>query len=119
MAENLLDILSHSNKDIDNQKLLQYLSGQMSAAESHDFEKEMLDSELVNDAVEGLRQMRKDADLDAYARQINTKLQKQLQKNKAKRIKRKVRDLPWIYITIIILLLLIVLGFWVIQSHSA
>lgn len=118
MADDLLDILSNSNKDIDNQKLLQYLSGKMSAPEVHDFEKEMLDSDLMSDAVEGLKEIRKDKDMEDYARQINTKLQKQLQKNKSRRSKNKIQELPWIYITIIIILLLIVLAFVVVYRHD-
>ena len=33
MNDDLLNILSNSNKDIDNQKLMDYLSGKLSAAE--------------------------------------------------------------------------------------
>ena len=51
----LLNILSNSNKDIDNQKLMDYLAGKLSAQEKHDFEKQMAESAMVNDAVEGLQ----------------------------------------------------------------
>jgi anti-sigma factor RsiW len=54
MSDDLLNILSNSNKDIDNQKLMDYLSDKLSAEEKHEVEKTLVDSELMNDAVEGL-----------------------------------------------------------------
>ncbi len=39
MDDDLLNILSNSNKDIDNQKLMDYLSDKLSAEEKHEFEK--------------------------------------------------------------------------------
>ena len=54
MSKDLLNILANSNKDIDNQKLMDYLSGKLSQQEQHEIEKEMAGNELVNDAVEGL-----------------------------------------------------------------
>ena len=59
MSDELLNILSNSNKDIDNQKLMDYLSGKLSAGEKHDFEKTLVDSEMMNDAVEGLQKIKK------------------------------------------------------------
>ena len=59
MNDELLNILSNSNKDIDNQKLMDYLSGKLSADEKHDFEKALVDSEMMNDAVEGLEKIKK------------------------------------------------------------
>ena len=58
IMDELKDILSDSNKDIDNQKLMDYLSGQLTAEERHDMEKEMADSPFVNDAVEGLEEIK-------------------------------------------------------------
>ena len=58
--DELKDILSNSNKDIDNQKLMDYLSGKLSAEEKHDVEKEMSGSDFMNDAVEGLEKIKAD-----------------------------------------------------------
>ena len=58
MDEDLLNILSNSNKDIDNQKLMDYLSGKLSEGEKHEIEKEMMDSEMMNDVLEGLEKFK-------------------------------------------------------------
>ena len=39
MNDDLLNILSGSNKDIDNQKLMDYISNKLSAEQKHEFEK--------------------------------------------------------------------------------
>ncbi len=46
MNDGLKDILSNLNKDIEQEKLLQYLNQHMSEEEIHAFEKQMSDDEL-------------------------------------------------------------------------
>jgi len=58
MSDELLNILSNSNKDIDNQKLMNYLSDKLSQEEKHEFEKDMVDSEIFNDVIEGLEKFK-------------------------------------------------------------
>ena len=116
MNDELLNILSNSNKDIDNQKLMDYLSGKLSAAEKHDFERSLIDSEMMNDAVEGLENL-KNTDVSAVVRQLNKNLHKQLNKKRSKKIKRGIKDLPWLYFTIILVLIIILIGFIVIKKR--
>jgi hypothetical protein len=52
MNDDLLNILSNINKDIDNQKLMDYLSDKLSQEEKHEFEKNIADSEMLSDIVE-------------------------------------------------------------------
>ena len=116
MDDDLLNILSNSNKDIDNQKLMDYISGKLSTDEKHDFEKTSIDSEMINDAVEGLEKL-KNRNVSALVEQINTNLHKQLEKKKSKKLKRRIKDLPWLYLSIIIILLIILISFLVIKKH--
>ena len=116
MNEELLNILSNGNKDIDNQKLMDYLSGKLSADEQHDFERSLIDSEMMNDAVEGLEKL-KNTDVSAAVRQLNKNLHKQLTKKRSKKIKRGIKDLPWLYFTIILVLIIILIGFIVIKKR--
>ena len=58
MSDELKDILSNLNKDIEQQKLLDYLNKKLSAGESHELEKQMADDEFMNDAVEGLEEIK-------------------------------------------------------------
>ena len=57
MNNDLKDILSNSNKDIDNQQLLAYLSDQLSKSNMHEVEKTMAEDAFMNDAIEGLQQI--------------------------------------------------------------
>jgi hypothetical protein len=66
MTDDLLNILSNSNKDIDNQKLMDYVSGKLSAEEKHEFEKTLVDSEILNDAVEGLEGFKNKEQLNLF-----------------------------------------------------
>ncbi|MDB5223090.1 MAG: hypothetical protein JWN83_1757 [Chitinophagaceae bacterium] len=117
MDDKLFNILSNSNKDIDNQKLMDYLSGKLSAEEKHEFEKQMADSDFVNDAVEGLEDVKNKKDLSVFVNQLNTGLHKQLEKKKKRKQKRAFKDQPWLYLAIVLLLLLIVICFIVIKKH--
>ena len=113
MNYNLLNILSNSNKDVDNQKLMDYLSDKLSAEDRHEFEKSLLDSELENDAVEGLSQFKNKKDPLLYAEELNLNLKHQLQKKKALKSKRTIRDLRWLYVTIILILAFVIIAFFI------
>jgi hypothetical protein len=117
MDDDLLNILSNSNKDIDNQKLMDYLSGKLSEDEKHELEKKMIDSEMMNDVVEGLEQLKNKKDVSSLVEQLNTNLKKQLEKKKSKKKKRQIKDMPWLYLSIILILLIILISFLVIKRH--
>ncbi|MDQ6757200.1 MAG: hypothetical protein M3004_09720 [Bacteroidota bacterium] len=117
MNNKLLNILSNSNKDIDNQKLMDYLSDKLSAEEKHDVEKLMTESDFINDAVEGLEEVSDKKDLSLFVEQLNSDLHKQLNKKKKRKQKLKLKEQPWLYLTIILILLLIIISFIVIKKH--
>lgn len=117
MSDELLDILANSNKDIDNQKLMDYLSNKLSAGEMHEVEKALVDSEMMNDAVEGLQNFKNRNEIAAFAEQLNAKLQKQLEKRKMIKEKRRFKDMPWLYFSIILIILIILISFVVIWKH--
>lgn len=117
MSGDLKDILSNSNKDIDNQQLMDYLASQLSKDNSHEVEKSMADDEFMNDAVEGLQQIGNNQQVLAYAEQLNKDLQKQIEKNKKRKNKRRLKDSPYTYFTIVIILLLLMLCFIIIKKR--
>ncbi len=117
MNDDLLNILSHSNKEIDNQKLMDYLSNKISAEEKHNLEEAMIDSEMINDALEGLDGFKNKKDVSALVAQLNINLKKQLEKKRSKKLKRNIKGLPWLYLTIILILIIILIGFIVIKKH--
>jgi len=115
MSDDLKDILSNLNKDIEQDKLLDYLNKKLSADEAHELEKQMTDDVFMNDAVEGLEQFKNKKDLSLLVDQLNSELKKQTAKKKLKKEKRKLADQPWLYITIVTLLLLVVISFVLIK----
>ena len=117
MNDELLDILSNSNKDIDNQKLMDYLSDKLSQEEKHEFEKKIVDSEMLNDVVEGLEKFKNKKDVSTLVEQLNTNLKKLLEKKKEKKLKREIKNLNWLYFSIILILIIILIGFLVIKKH--
>lgn len=116
MNPDLLNILSNSNKDIDNQKLMDYLSGKLSEKEKHEVEKWMADNDFSTEALEGLEQFKDRTDLQNYVDQLNKDLNSYLRVKKQRREKRKIKDAPWVYYTIFILLLLIIIAYLVIKK---
>ena len=115
MDYDLLKILSNSNKDIDNQKLMDYIAGKLSSDEKHEVEKWMADSNFMNDAVEGLESIKNKGNISQLVEQLNHDLQKKLEQKKNRRRKRKLKDQPWIYYAIVIVLIAIILTWYIIH----
>lgn len=118
MNSDLKDILSNSNKDIDNQQLMDYLSHHISQADTHELEKSMAEDDFINDAVEGLQEIKPTKNLQLYAEQLNKYLQKQIAKNKNRRVKRRIKDQPYTYFAIILILLLAVICYIVLKRNN-
>ena len=117
MNNDLKDILSNSNKDIDNQQLMDYLSNQLSKKDSHAIEENMAEDEFMNDAIEGLQNIENKKTMQTYVEQLNSDLKKQITKSKNRKEKRRLKDQPFTYFTIILILILAVLGFIVLKKH--
>ena len=117
MSDDLKDILSNLNKDIEQDKLLDYLNKKLSDADAHEVEKQMADDEFMNDAVEGLEHFKNKKDLSFLVDQLNKDLKKQTAKKKLKKEKRKLAEQPWLYITIVTLLLLVVISYVLIKKY--
>ena len=110
MREELLNILSDSNKDIDNQKLMDYISGKLNAEQKHEVEKWMIDNPFFNEAVEGLQSA--DAKkVSASVEEINNTLRKYLQQKKKNRERNLFPLDMWTYIAVLFILALAVLVF--------
>ena len=115
MSNDLLNILSNSNKDIDNQLLMDYLAGKLSAAQKHEVEKLMADNNFMSDALEGLEQVKDKKNIEVFVDQLNRDLRKKTDKKTRSRQKRKFKDQPWIYAAAIIILLLIIMAWIVVR----
>lgn len=116
MNNDLLNILSNSNKDIDNQKLMDYLSGKLSEQEKHEVEKWMVDNEFENEAVEGLQQLSGNKKLDGYVDQLNKELHQYIRQKKDRREKRQIGNSLWVYVAIVFILVIIIIAWMVISK---
>ncbi len=117
MSDELKNILSGLNKEIEQEKLLDYLHKKLSAPEAHEVEKQMANDEFMNDAVEGLENFKNKKNLSLYVEQLNHGLKKQLDKKKKRKEKRKLREQPWLYFSIGLLLVLIVIGYVLVRKY--
>ena len=117
MNDDYKDILSNLNKDIEQDKLLDYLNKKLPAAEAHEVEKQMANDDFMNDAVEGLENFKNKKDLSLYVQQLNKDLKKQTAKKKGRKDKRKLQEQPWLYFTIVLLLLLIVISYVLVKKY--
>lgn len=122
MNKDLLNILANSNKDIDNQQLMDYLSGKLSGEDLHELERSMAGDDFLNDAVEGLQQVKNPRNMQAYVEELNAAMQKSLEKKKSRRqrLRNRLKDEPWTYLAIILVLSLCILAYVVIKQmqHS-
>ena len=116
MNKDLLNILANTNKDIDTQQLMDYLSGKLSGEALHELERSMADNEFLNDAIEGLQQMSNKKDMQSYVDELNASMQKTLQKKKQRRLKRRLKEEPWGIIAVVIVITLCLLGYFIIRK---
>lgn len=115
MNKDWLNILSNSNKDIDNQQLMDYLSGKLSGEALHELERSMADNEFLNDAVEGLQQVKNKKDMQTYVDELNAAMLHNLDKKKKRRLRRRLKEEPWTYLAIVLVLGLCLLAYFFIR----
>ena len=111
MRENLKDILSNLKIDVDQETLLLYLQDKLSDDKKHEIEKKLLDSEFEGDALEGLQQLTNKRDINHVVEMLNRDLRKKTEKKRQRRQKLMLKNQPWLYLTVLILILLIVLSY--------
>jgi ABC-type transport system involved in cytochrome bd biosynthesis fused ATPase/permease subunit len=114
--EDLTNILQDDD-NINEEELRKYLSGNISDEERHVIEKKMAASEFVSDAVEGLQGLSSHQKLDSYVDHLNKDLHQYLVGKKEIKEKRKIRDLSWIIVAVIIILLLCMLAYIVVKMQ--
>ena len=111
MSENYKDILSHLSTEVDQETLLLYLQGKLTGDKKHEVEKQLLQDEFNEDALEGLEGFKDKEQLQYMVEMLNRDLKKKTEKKRKRREKMRIKDQPWIYISILILLLLIALSY--------
>ena len=100
----------------EHNKLLQYLEGKLSVDEAHAFEQEMAESDLLNDAVEGLQQVKDASQINHYVVDLNKHLKEYTASKKKRRVNYKLQFNFWAIISIALILTLIVITYLVINK---
>ena len=119
MSDDLKDILSNLNPDIDQEILMQYLQGKLSAPEQHELEKKLMENDFAADALEGLQEFKNKKNISTLVDQLNADLK--MRTEKKKRFKQKLKlDLDSnLVIAVVIILLLIIISYFVIHKQLA
>ena len=93
-----------------------YLQNKLTAEKKHEVEKKLLENEFAEDAVEGLQAIKDKQDINYMVEMLNRDLKKKLAKKRQRREKMRIKDQSWLYISLIILILLIVIAYIVIRE---
>lgn len=117
MNKDLLTILSDS-KEIDQQKLLDYLQDNLPEEERHEIEKLLIDSDFESDAAEGLQQVKDKSKLPLVMSELNRQLIKKLSKRRKRNDRKKPLNLMVPVVATIILLLLALMFFLYIRRQA-
>ena len=115
MNPNLKNILKHLKPAPQEEELLRYLNKELSADEQHEVEEFLIDDDFYDDAVEGLEMVSKETNLTGLVSELNTNLDKQLKK-KNKRKKNKIPAQTWSIISVVLILLLAVVAYFIIRK---
>ena len=116
MSDNYKDILSNLSTEVDQETLMLYLQGKLSEEKKHEVEKILLQNEFEEEALEGLQEFKDKEQLQYMTEMLNRDLKKKTEKKKKRREKMQLKDQPWLYISILILLMLIVISYIVIRK---
>jgi hypothetical protein len=114
MSENLKDILSNLNPGASQEALLQYLQGKLTAEQQHELEKQLLQDEFEAEALEGLEGFQNKQAIQDMVEGLNKELRKKTEKKKKFRQRMTLGLDPWVIITIVFILVLVALGYYVI-----
>ncbi len=119
MNKDLLNILSNSSKDIDNQQLMDYLAGKLSDEEKHEIEMQLADNDFMKDALEGLETVKDKKDINLFVDQLNRELHKKLKQKQKRKQKRKLLQQRWVYAAIVLILALVIATWLMIVKYQA
>lgn len=116
MKENLKDILTHLHSEVDQQTLLKYLEGKLTAEEQHELEKNALDNDFEADALDGLQSFGNKGKIEGLVKELNKDLAKNTAKKKKWPYKRQAKLEPWLLITIVLVLVIAIISYVIIHK---
>ena len=115
MKENLKDILSNLNPDIDQETLLLYLQGKLTPEKQHELELKMMEGDFESDALEGLSGMKNKQHVAGIVEQLQHDLRNKTAKRKSRQRKMQIKSDPTLWIAVLIILFLIIISYIIIH----
>ena len=116
MPGDLDDILKDGPDELDEQKLINYLEGKASAEERHEVERHMAESNFTNDAIEGLQGLKNKKDINRLVKDLNRQLHQHIQDRKKHKEKRRIKEDPWVYLAIVLILVLAIISYIIVKK---
>ena len=114
MQDELKNILTPGNTNINERQVMDYLTNRLPKSGEYELEKSMADDAFLNDAIEGLEQMKSEPAIQHTVKQLNQGLHRQIHRNGQRREKRRWKDQSALYLAIILLILLLLTAVFVI-----
>lgn len=103
------------NEPIDQQMLLDYLEGKLSATENRIVEEWINNSPLASEAIDGLIDIEDKNQLPSIVKDLNHSMQYKLRQKHKRSIRLYGKNIYWFTIVLIITLLLCIIAFFVIR----
>ncbi|MBS1751156.1 MAG: hypothetical protein JST63_14755 [Bacteroidetes bacterium] len=116
MNNDLFNILSKA-KDIDQQKLLDYMQDKLSPEERYEIERLLIDADFESDAAEGLSQIKNKKRLPLVMSELNRRLIKKLSKRRKHSLNKPGLSLMIPVVTTIIILFLIMMFYLLLKRY--
>ena len=101
----------------EEKRMMDYLQGNMSEAEKQAYEAEQMQDDFTSDAVEGLSGLSAES-IFGFQQDLNMKLQQQLHRKKRKKRKNGFTNPFYFYISLFLIILLAIIGYWVIKKMN-
>lgn len=104
-----------TNSTNNNEQIKKYINNQLTGEELHQFEKQMLENEMLNDAVEGLSALENKKSIDSYVNDLNKHLQQYTSSKKKRRLKNKLELNDWTLLAILFIIAMCTIAYYVIK----
>jgi hypothetical protein len=99
----------------DEEVVLRYLGNEIPNEEQQAFEASIEGDPFLEDAVEGLQEINQPGQIPLLLNDLRLNLNQQLNKKKLRKEKRKLKDQPILIIAIIMILAILILGYFMVR----
>jgi len=117
MTDKWKDILSQKS-ELDPQKLMDYLEGKLSEKEKHEVESVLADSAFMDDAAEGLGEMKDKQKIASILFELNSQLHKKTQQRRKLQFSNRLPFPGWLIFATVTIILLVVLAYIIYRMYT-